>query len=452
MRENTQLDDFFETVPTVRVGFFTRLKYKLKSLFRRKRHMPALREAHSAFKHFYEDLTAEDANYTNIHRAATLADDALRTVSQRLKISARLGYLEHHLLELNAFMNLSDEEIDGLKRKLERFVSLAGERSILLEKLTDYDSALVDMEPVADMAREVVPTIKDAEKQQRALRMDIGYLTGEKEELIHERDTMDKSLKLLRMVTISVIGVFALAGIALTVAVVGGGTGPLLPVSVMVVLIIGFFTTINMFRMRLLAEMRRNTRKQHRAVELLNKKAVVYAYYTNFLRYCYKKYKANTSRTLEKNLDDLESYRYLANRIDTVRNLMYETETDIERFVREKKLGNIGATIEGFARTINLDDKRRRFNELMAEKQLNEKSLAELDRRHETVWEILQQLKKADKRIEKIILQYMAEAEKLFRRQEKAKEGEAEQRPVWKLFEMVQDVREDAQNGIAKNV
>jgi hypothetical protein len=443
MKQHDQqlLDDFYADAPLVRVGFFTRLRHKLRTIFsRRKKATTGTQEIHSQFKHFYEDLDIEDPGYASIHRASTLADDALRTINQRIKISSRLNYLHHHLQELHAFMNLSDDDISHLKKMLSRFVSLAGERSILLEKLADYDPSLVDMENLADSAREAVPTIKDAEKQQRALRMDIGYLTGEKEELAQERQAMDNNMTLITRVTLGVIGVFALAGIGLGIAVIGGGTGPLVPTVVIVVLAIGFFTTINLFRMRLVSEIRRNTRKQNRAVELLNKKSVVYAYYTNFLRFCYKKYKANNSRTLEHNLSNLESYKFLANRIDTVRNLMYETETDIERMVREKKLGAIGGTIEGFARTISLDDKRRRFNELMNEKALNDKSLAELDKRHETVWEILQKLKEQEPRVEKIVDVYMKEADKLFKRQEKAKkdsESAENDRPTWKLFEML---------------
>jgi len=195
------------------------------------------------------------------------------------------------------------------------------------------------------------------------------------------------------------------------------------------------------FRQRVKSEMRLNLRKQQRAIELLNKKSVVYAYYTNFLRFCYKKYKAKNSRTLENNLNDLESYRFLANRIDTVRSIMYETETGIERFLREKKLGGVKATIEGFAKTVNLDDKRRRFKELEGEKLSLEKNLTEMDKRHEEIWDVLVKLNVEDttQTINSILETYMAEAEKVFSAKKTGADDEdnsQEERPIWKLFDL----------------
>jgi hypothetical protein len=299
----------------------------------------------------------------------------------------------------------------------------------------------VEIETVAEDARQAMDSIKDAEKHQRALRMDIGYLTGEKEELIFEREDMQKNATFIRKFTVITLSVFAVVAAALIVMFIGGviENPPLIPMFFLVVLAMAFVIIINVFAFRVRREMKLNTKKQQRAVELLNKKSVVYAYYTNFLRYCYKKYKASNSRTLENNLNDLESYRHLANRIDTVRNLMYETETGIERFLREKKLGGVKSTVEGFAKTINLEDKRRRFMELRAEKEISEKSLLEQDKRHEEIWDILMRLNAADQNgtINGILEAYMNEAQKLFSEHKKEEEeAEAEARPIWKLFDL----------------
>jgi len=435
------IDELFGDLPVEKVGFFSRIGRFFKNVFTRKE-KPVVaedQEVHSKFKHFYEPLNAEDPIYLPIRQAATLCDDALRVATQRLKISARLNIIGNQLNELDAFINLTDEEITDLKRQLERFIALAGERSILLEKLTDYDSSLVDMEPLEKKARDAIPSIKDAEKHQRALRMDIGYLTGEKEELVYEREEFQRSLRFIYKVTVGVIGVFFVILFALIYMIFTTTTNVFVPATVFVLLVMGFVAIINVFRFRVIKSLRLNTKKQHRAVELLNKKSVLYAYYTNYLRYCYKKYKANNSRTLENNLNDLESYRHLANRIDIVRALMYETETTIERFVREKKLGGVKSTVEGFAKTINLDDKRRRFTDLNTERTGAEKSLVELDRRHEEIWGTLTKLKAMQPLVGEVIDSYINEAEKLFAAQEKAQqkaEQEPEPRPIWQLFDM----------------
>jgi len=431
------IDELFGDLPVEKIGFFNRVGRFFKNMFSGSARTVQAedQEAYSKFKHFYEELDREDTTYLPMRQAATLCDDALRVANQRLKISARLNIIENQLSELDAFINLTDVEITDLKRMLERFVALAGERSILLEKLTDYDNSLVDMEPLEEDARQAIPSIKDAEKHQRALRMDIGYLTGEKEELSFEREEIQNSMRFLQKFTMGVIGVFFVILFALAYMFFATMVNVFIPTTIFVLLVMGFVVIVNLFRYRIRRELRLNTKKQHRAVGLLNKKSVVYAYYTNYLRYCYKKYKANNSRTLENNLNDLESYRHLANRIDTVRSLMYETETTIERFVREKKLGGVKSTVEGFAKTINLDDKRRRFNDLNTEKEGAEKSLIELDRRHEEIWSTLTKLNVMEPAVNAVMESYMTEAEALFAAQEKNKE-EPEPRPIWQLFDI----------------
>ncbi|MCL1885081.1 MAG: hypothetical protein FWF81_15155 [Defluviitaleaceae bacterium] len=445
--DKSMLDEFFEEmpsdeIPVERVGFFSGARRFFRKLFRVRKQEPvniAEIDAYSKFKHYYYELDKSDPEYVSIRHAATLCDDALRVATQRLKVSKRLNILTNQISELDAFIKLTDEEIEDLKRMLERFVALASERSVLLEKLTDYDSSLVSMEPLAEDAWNAMSSIKDAEKHQRALRMDIGYLTGEKEELIFERDDMQKSLKFIRKFTIITLSVFASIAFSLVALEFSAVDFSIMwPTFFLVILAMAFVSIINVFGYRVRREIKINSKKQFRAIELLNKKSVVYAYYTNFLRYCYKKYKATNSRTLENNLNDLESYRHLANRIDIVRNLMYETETGIERFLREKKLGGVKSTVEGFAKTINLEDKRRRFAEIRGEKEVSEKTLLELDKRHEEIWDTLMKLNTTDSSgtINGILESYMNEAQKLFAAQDKKDEEAADERPIWKLFEL----------------
>ena len=441
------INEFYDEIPIEKVGFFSGVGRFFKRLFgREKKELPrgSTTEAYSKFKHYYYELDKTDPDYLNIRHAATLCDDALRVATQRLKVSKRLNVLGNQLSELDAFINLTEEDIAELKRNLERFVALAQERSVLLEKLTDYDSSLVQMEPLAEDAWQAIPSIKDAEKHQRALRMDIGYLTGEKEELIYERDEMQKNIKFIKNFTIVAIGVFAVMAAILVGLAFGMEMNIAVPTFVLVVLAMAFVVVINVFRYRVQREIKLNSKKQQRAIELLNKKSVVYAYYTNFLRYCYKKYNATNSRTLENNLNDLESYRHLANRIDTVRNLMYETETSIERFLREKKLGGVKSTVEGFAKTINLEDKRRRFVEMSTEKQVSDKTLIELDKRHEEIWDKLTEISAADSSgtINGILESYMSEAQKLFDAHHKEEEENQEARPIWKLFDLLAEGEE----------
>jgi cation transport ATPase len=313
---------------------------------------------------------------------------------------------------------LSDEEALDLKRALDRFVALTGERSMMLNQLSKFDNSLVEMFTLEEDATVAIPQIKDAEKHQRALRQDIGYLRGEKEELSDERDDMSQKMVFIKHFSLGMVILFAIASMVLMYLYIANGFEIFFPIAILIMMVMAIVIILYMFRQRLRREMRYNMRKQHRAVSLLNKKSIVFAYYTNYLRYSYNKYKVKSSRTLENNLNDFESYKYLVNRIDTVRALMYETEEYIEQFLREKKLTGVKATIENFARTINLEDKRRYYAEVDREKQKAEKDLIEMDARHEEIWNTLSDLREydltKDKIVETIMATYLTEASKLF--------------------------------------
>ncbi|MCL2499045.1 MAG: hypothetical protein FWE90_01785 [Defluviitaleaceae bacterium] len=400
---------------------FRRIGHFIKSVFGKSgKRKGAHYEVSSRFKPFYEVMDKSDPLYPAVRHAATLCDDALRVARQRMRINAQLHEANEKLTELDAFVTLTDEEVVDLKKMLERFMTLSGERSVMLERLSNYDASLVDMTPLEEDARSAVATIKDAEKLQRALRSDIGYLMGEKEELIHERSEMAQSLIFIRRFTFTVIGLFIVVGAVMAFQFFVSRQEIFIPAVILVLLVMGIISLLFVFGQKLRREIRLNLRKQHRAVEMLNKKNVVYAYYTNFLKFCYDKYKAKNARVLEANLNDLESYRHLTNRIDTIRSLLYETEEGIDSFLRRKKLTGIRATIEGFAETVNLDDKRRRIQQLEVQKANAERDLAELERRHEEVWEVLMALNDADptQRVGEVIETYLSEAGKLFNTEE----------------------------------
>jgi hypothetical protein len=375
-------------------------------------------ETYSRFKPFFEKMEKNDPAYASVRQTATLCEDALRIAKQRLRLSARIHQLSEKLNELESFNNLSESEAEDLKRSLDRFVALTSERSQLLNQLGKFDNSLVEMFTLEDDAAIAVPQIKSAEKHQRALRHDIGYLRGEKEELNTERYDMGRTMLFIQRFTLGMVALFVFVSIMLLYLYIVNGRDIFFPIAILIVLVMAIVTLLYLFRQHLRREMRFNRRKQHRAISLLNKKNVVFAYYTNYLRFSYKKYKIKNSRTLENNLNDFESYKYLVNRIDTVRSLMYETEEAIERFLREKKLTGVKATIESFAKTINLEDKRRYFMEVDSDKQRAEKDLNELDARHEEIWDTLTQLRDTDnskeKIVETIIATYLTEASKLF--------------------------------------
>ena len=391
---------------------------------------PTNTNALSKFRHFYEQMSPNDPTYPGVRQAAGLCDDALRIAKHRIRLSSQLNEIEEKLTELESYNNLTEEEVKELRQMLDRFTSLSRERTMLLEQLSKFDNSLTEMFRLENQAVVAVPQIKDAEKHQRALKQDIGYLLGEKDELITERSDMNRTLTFIRKFTIGMAAVFVFAELLLIIMYFSAEWDIFVPTAILILLVMAIVSLLYFFRQKLRGEMRRNLRKQHRAIELLNKKNVVLAYYMNYLRYSYRKYKIKNSRMLETNLKEFGDYKFLANRIDVCRSLMYETEENIERFMRAKKLTGIKATIEGFAKTVNLEDKRRYYNEQAARKDACEKELANLDVKHEEIWDTLMVLNERDRShnraIESVIAYYLIEAGKLFETTDEMKNKDKE--------------------------
>jgi ABC-type multidrug transport system fused ATPase/permease subunit len=437
------MDDSIEIIETIRPpGIFKRFGRFVKNIFVKKVHDDYLFSARSPFKRFYEDIDKSDPLYDSVRKAATLCEDATRVAQQRVKTSAELHRLEEQLAELTAFINLTEAEVDKLKKLLGHYVALSRERSTSLEKLSDYDSGLVDMYPIEKEAAAAVPVMKEAEKSRRALRHDIGCLSGEREELAFERGDMVRSMAFIRKFTVWTLVSMAFVSIVLLYMHLFARTAVVAPIMLLAGLVMAVVSILYMFRRKVRREMRLNMRKQHKAVMMLNQKNVVFAYYTNYLRYCYKKYRVKNARTLEDNLKDMESYRYLANRIDVVRHLLMETEETIERFVRDKRLSGMRSTMESFAKTVNIDDKRSLHNEIQKKKDVAERTLNELDKRHEEIWGILMQLNEEDyteeQMVGKIVNTYLKNAEKLFVTINEDDEWQDE-RPEWQIFDWADD-------------
>jgi hypothetical protein len=400
-------------------GLFRRIARFFRRAFPGGKHKPESEfEAYSKFKHFFENMDRNDPLYPSVLQTSSLCDDALRIAKQRIRLSGQLNSLEEKMNELESFNNLTEDEVRELKRLLDRFLSLTKERSQLLNQLSDYDNSLIEMFKLEEDAVLAIPQIKDAEKHQRALRQDIGYLQGEKEELIGERGDMHRTLLFIHRFTMVMVSVFIVAAFFLAVMYINNGWDIFMTTAILICLVMAIVVLLYYFRQRLRTDLRLNLRKQHRAIELLNKKNVVFAYYTNYLRFSYRKYKVKNSKMLENNIQDFGSYKFLAHRIDICRNLMYETEESIDNFMREKKLTGIKATIEGFARTVNLDDKKRYYAELTEQKSAMERELTDLEKRHEEIWETLMVLNERDRSynhiIETILATYLTEAGKLF--------------------------------------
>ena len=416
----------FTTAPDVSltgriIGFF-------KKIARKKRDRDF--ELATRFSTFLNGLDKKDDSFKLAEEMVMLCEEGIKIARQRITFIEKIRVLDEKLIELDAFSNLSDEDAAYIKDLLDRFLSLSKERRALVFQLTSFDSSINYMDKLEDEANAAMDDIQDAEKRQRILKHDLGYLEGEKADLEYEREFLAKGLTFIYRFTIFIISLFGVAALVMAFMYLFRGASIFLPLSIFVLLLIFVVFLLNVFRRRMVYEMQLNMRKQQRAILLLNKKTAVYAHYTNFLNYEYKKYRVKNSQMLTNNLKDLGNYKHLAMRVDGIRNIMYQTEAQIEDFLRDRNLGSIKSTVEQFAQTVNIDNKRQYHKDLSEDRLAFEKNLTALETRQSEIWRVLSEMEQKDSSenqiLNRLFVLYQNEISEINYIPESAPEGESD--------------------------
>jgi len=234
-------------------------------------------------------------------------------------------------------------------------------------------------------------------------------LEGEKMVLEHAKERLTNATDFLYKFAIATVLFFAAACLVLVFLYAVHQINTILILAGMLVFIIIIAGLLYSLRQKLRYELRMNAKKQARAVVLLNKKIANYAHFTNYLNYEYRKYKVRNSQMLENNLEDYNNYKFLTKRLDSLRDIMNQTEAAIDFFLRDKGMDRSYSSIEKFASTLNIDDKLTFYGELSKEKALIESSLKRLDTRSGQIWEVLTGLKASPGKDASVITEMMDE-------------------------------------------
>ena len=372
---------------------------------------------YSKFKAFLENLSKKDPMYEPIMSAVELCDEALKIIANRMVLVRQVQNLNEKIMELECFGQLSDEEAKQLKHLLDLFVALTKDRNVLRYQLTGFDPSLEKMLNLESDASLALNHIQEAEKKQRIFRHDLGHLQGEKADLEYEREQLEAGLRFINKFAIAMTFIFGSVTMFLGYLAMLGTVQVFFMVFLLTVLLIFVVALIYSFRKRMTYELNINIRKQRRAVEFINKKSALYAHYTNFLTFEYTKYKVNSSQMLANNLREFGNYKHVTSRVDSVRNILYETERQLETFMREKKININRFDIENFAKTVNVVDKVDAHQSLLKNRSSMEERLLLMDERHEEISLLLEELKAEDKSedgvVESIIQTYFEEVGRL---------------------------------------
>ena len=349
--------------------------------------------------------------------AVTLCDEALDIVAERVMLINRLKSLEERMAEVECYGRLTDKEADALKGLLDRYTALTKELATLKSQAAGFDKDLPRMEHLEKEARQDLPEIKFAEEHRQIFKYDIDCLEGEKATLVQERSRLNKAVSFVHKFSAVLVLFFCGVVLAAVFLHVFRDMQIVTVLSVMLAAAILLSAMIYALRRRLKHELLLNFKKQERAVELLNKKIAVYAHFTNYLNYEYKKFHVVDGETLINNLVDYNNYKQIVKRLSNLHNIMSQTEEDIGLFLKNKGIDTKFSPIAKFAATLNLDDKKQFYEELLREKGMIEKSLEGLDTRNSQIWDTLMSLLNSREHdfdiINKIIENYEEKAEHL---------------------------------------
>jgi len=372
-------------------GFFTKLVDWINTLYPFKQ-----REKEEQSTNFKEYLRqGEKEKDDKVVAAVRLCDEALNIVSDRIVLTNRMDSVQERMTEVESYGRLTEDEANDLKDLLARYASLAKDSNALKYQVTSFDASLGEMEKLQEDAKTNLPEIKFAEERQRIFKQDISYLEGEKMMLEHANERIRNAIDFVYKFSIAMVFFFGGMSLVMIFLYIFRNLQTMVLLAAMLVLVIVVSGLLYALRNRLKYELTMNIKKQSRAVELLNKKVTVYAHFTNYLNYVYRKYKVRNSEMLANNLTDYGNYKHLTKRLDSLRNIMYQTEAQIEFFLRDKGINDNFTNLEKFAATSNIDDKKTYYDELQREKNVIEKALKRLDSRNSQIWDSLMALKSA---------------------------------------------------------
>ncbi|MCL2703550.1 MAG: hypothetical protein FWE91_08100 [Defluviitaleaceae bacterium] len=363
------------------------------------------------FAQFVDGMDKKDAEYRGAVKAVEICDESLGITVQRVSLIEQLKDTEKVLLELNCFEDVTDEDAANLKELMARLKGLTRDKTELKSQISVFDPNLERMAALEGQAKAIAPEIKDAEKFQRMFRHDIHALRGEKSDLEYERESLIRGEKVVRRFMFWVLGIFVLCVLIFGFSAVMYKSAVAVPLTILTILAIAITALLIGFRRRFVYELELNLKKQQKAVGMLNKKNAVFAHYTNFLNFTYKKYRVRNSDMLKKRLKEYDHYRHLTRRYDALRKMGDETENELNKALVRLKIPVTVLPLDNFARVFNLDEKRDMHKNAVNRKASIDKTLKMLDERQARLWDQLTELNRFEGGVvDSMIKFYMEEA------------------------------------------
>jgi len=370
----------------------------------------------SRFEEFINSVEKTDPIYENVKKVADLCDKAIDLSKEKLLTEGKLEIINSEIKEIAYHENLEDKDIEYLGNLIDRYMGFSKDRITMRSQIANFDRSIGKMEKLQEDAKFILANVHDAEKKQRYFKNDLRHLEGEKTALNYERENLLNAQIFIRKFSLFSITFLGICILTMSVLAVFFRLDVFVAMIIISIIMLVLFPSIEYTKRRIKRELIINLKKQKKAVDLFNKKSVVFTHYTKFLNFIYKKYNVENSEKLNKNIKDYEQYKKILVRYDAIGNSLKMVEEQIDFFIKEHGIKHSASTIEAFSKTVDIEDKQRYFKELKKEQERLEKKIKELDEGHNTIWNELILIGEEDKKsdvIDFIIQKYIDEIDKL---------------------------------------
>ncbi len=414
--EDFSIDEFYDDEPPKRKGFVGLIKSALG--FKEEVLEEVVHQERNEFIEFVEDIPdyVSDEDYENTKEVSLLCTRSIGIITQKMILLSNCKNIEREIHNTKYISDLTDEDIQKLRRQIELFLNLSRENTRLMYQVTSYNKAVSELQGKTEQANKVLPEIEHSEKQAKLIKSDIYLIESERSEIYESYDKMSNSLEIIDKVSIVSLVLFTLITFILMYLNIFNSVHVLLYIITLMIVVIFSVGGMYIAKLKLRKAIKLNLKKQARAVELLNKKNAVLAHHTNFLNYEYKRFNAQNSINLRSNLAEFEEYKKVANRKSATRRSLEETEAELKDFFRErgKTLPNI--SVEKFVDMIDIENKKMHYDRLILERVRVEEEVEKLDLEQEELWnhiEYLQNITSERNYIADIIKAYYSKLEKI---------------------------------------
>lgn len=396
-------------------NFFEKIK-NLKNLFKTKT-LKETEYTNKKFQQYLESIDILDPAYESIKEAIEFCQQSIYYSEKRIMLNDMLQELLIKERDLEIFTTFSKSDIQQLQNYIDTYKTVYKETTMLKNQMNGYNKALDYLSKFEKEMEAAIKELQYHEQRQAALKRDMAYIKGEKEELIYSKEQLEQGINFLYKFSIVLVCVLAIITFTLGVLKIMYNYEIFVPLSILAVFAIILGSATYIFQRKFRYELQRNVLLQARAVELLNRTKALYVNCTGFLTYEYKKYRVRNSEMLQNSWDEYMYQKQISRRHIAMNNRTQELVTNITKMLQSKGIQEYNELFEELLNLISLEDKRALYRDIKQQRTDIQKQLDELDINQEKIWGQLIDLQQKDTTedniISHIIKEYEQEIEKI---------------------------------------